>query len=144
MTEPAGKRLAEPALMAWIDIKKCRSAGPAIEIFVAAANGEIGLGASQVNRHRTCRMREIPDDEDTLVMRRPGQRRHVVTIAVAVVDMGQHQHSHIFIQHVRDIFWGIGKNQPVTLADLLGHAFRDIKISRKIIALRNDLAAFAD
>ena len=41
-------------------------AGPAVEELVAAAEGEVGAAAQQVDRHRPRRVRQVPDHQRTL------------------------------------------------------------------------------
>ena len=61
---PAGQRLPEAVGVPGVHPDKGRRAGAAVEVFVAAADGEIGLRAGQVHRHGTRAVRQVPDRED--------------------------------------------------------------------------------
>jgi len=95
MTKPAFEGLRIGRKMPGRDIDEGRSARPTIEIFVAAADGEIGIGGGQTDRQCAGGMRQIPDGERACGVRGSGEPGHVVAGAGAVVDFGEEQHRDI-------------------------------------------------
>ena len=69
---------------------KAGRAGSAIEVFISAADREVGLRPMQVDRHGAGRMGQVPDGQRALGVGVGCQARHVVQVAGAVVDVGQH------------------------------------------------------
>jgi len=74
--------------MARMDPDESRRTGAAVQIFVGAANREIGVADGQAHLHRTGRMGQIPQRQRPLRMDVGSQRLHVVQVAAAVIDMG--------------------------------------------------------
>ena len=69
VAHPAGQRRAGRLGMLRRDIDEGRRAGSAIQIFVGAADREIGVGAGDIDRQRAGRMREVPDGQRARRMR---------------------------------------------------------------------------
>ena len=61
MAHPAAQRRHQPLLKMLGDVEEGRGAGAAVQIFVAAADGELGAGLVQVKRHRADAVAEIPE-----------------------------------------------------------------------------------
>lgn len=66
MSHPAPDRLllCEP-VVALVDVAEGRRSGPAIEVLVGAADGEIGVPRVEVHGYRTDRMAEVPQHQRT-------------------------------------------------------------------------------
>ena len=89
---------------------KRRRAGSAVQVLVAAANREVGVGGVQVDRHRAGGVREIPHDQRAGVVRGVRDVRHAMHAAGAVVDMGQHQDGDAIVQQRGNVV-GVGQHQ---------------------------------
>ena len=141
MAEPAAQRLLEPALVARRGVEEGRCPRSAIQIFVAAANGKIDIAAFQIDRQRAGRMRQIPDHQRTGILRRAGQRRHVMHATVAVIHMGEHQHRDIAVQRRCDLLRPVDMDKPVMPATLPDHPFGNVIVGREIAGLGDDFRA---
>jgi hypothetical protein len=64
MAKPAVQKGMGRVRVAWRDIDEGGRTRPAIEVFIGATDGEIGLGPRQINRDGTGGMRQIPDRDD--------------------------------------------------------------------------------
>ena len=71
MAHPAAQRLAQLQLMTARDIKKGRGTRSAVQIFVAAPDGEIGFVAIEKQLHRARAVTQIPHDEGARNRARP-------------------------------------------------------------------------
>ena len=63
VAEPAGQRLARLLVPALGDEEEGGRPWPAVEVFVAAADREIGAGGVQLDRHRAGAVGQIPQRE---------------------------------------------------------------------------------
>jgi hypothetical protein len=86
------------------DIDEGRRTRPAVQIFVGAADREIGFRTGKIDRNGAGRMGEVPHRDHARVMGLFCQRLHVVQAAGAVVDLGDHQHRHAVIDRGLDLF----------------------------------------
>ena len=78
-------------------------AGSGVEVFVGAADREIGIGRGEIDGDCAGAVREVPDGEGAGGMGGFGERRHVVQPAGAVIDLRQHQHGDVVGEMVGDI-----------------------------------------
>ena len=115
---------------------KGRGAWAAVQVFVAAADSEVGVGALQVDRHRAGRMGQVPDHQRAGAVGGGRDGLHVVQVARAVVHLGQHQHGRIVVQDGGNLVHAVDQMQA--RAVLLGQAFGDVEIGREVAALRDD------
>ncbi len=92
VAQPAGQGRASDLGVPRGDVDEGRAAGAGVEVFVGAADREIGPAASDVDRQRAGGMGEIPDDQRARRMRLFGQAGHVVPPPGAVIDLGDHHH----------------------------------------------------
>ena len=93
--EPARQRLPpllpiHPRGVAGMGPDERRRARSAVQVLVAAADGEIGRVAGEIDRHRAGRVRQVPDRQRPGGVGGGGQLAHPVHPAGAVVDVGQH------------------------------------------------------
>ena len=92
MREPAGERLVERGEMALRHIDMRGRAGSAVEKLVAAADREVGAIPVEMKFDRAGRMREVPDDQRALLVRGLRDRRHVLDLGGAIVDVAELDH----------------------------------------------------
>ena len=143
VAEPARERLAQLLAVhargvARMRPQERRRAGPAVQVLVAAADREVGIGAVQVDRHRARRVRQVPDDERAGRMRRARRRGEPVHAAAAVVDVGEHQHGDLVVQGFIDART-VDQSEIETVRR--GDAFGHVEIGREVAALGEDDAA---
>ena len=128
--------------MARVHPHKGRGAGAAVEVFVAAADGEVGLRALQVHRHGASAVGQVPDGERTRHVGGGGGGMHVEHGAGAVVHMRQHQHSHAAGMGVGqgggDV---LGVHQPQLQALRGAQALGDVEVGGEVGALGKHHAA---
>ena len=79
--EPAPDRLGDLLLQISSDVAECRSAWPAVQVLVRAADREVDVAFIEVDGHGAHRMAEIPQDERAGVVHDPGDRSHVGEVA---------------------------------------------------------------
>ena len=77
MAEPAPDRLVQARLQFLAHVDERRRAGPAVQVLVAAADGEVGAARLQGHGHRAGRMAHVPEDQG------PGRMRDRVTSAMS-------------------------------------------------------------
>ena len=137
MAEPAAQRLAQSVEVARRDIGEGRGAGAAVEIFVAAADGEIGVRGTQIDRQSAGAVTEVPDDQRTGSMGARGQRPHVEFGAGAVVDLGDEHRGNVSADRVGQ---SLSRRQPdfVPLPHQCGEATGDVDVSGEIALLGDD------
>ena len=80
LPHPALDRVGEQCLQVPAHVQESRCTRSAVEIFVGTANRQIGMGAAQVDRHRTGCMAQIPEDECAFAMGQFGDSGHVISI----------------------------------------------------------------
>ena len=139
MTEPARQGGCDAILMAPRNGEKRRRAGPAIEEFVAAADGKIGVHAGKIERHRAGRMREVPDHQRAFGVRRFRDLRHVVHAARAIAHMGE-EHAGDIVVDDRGKFFRRGRLEHMVPAQVAYQSLHDIKIGGEIFALGQNRA----
>ncbi len=96
MPQPARQGRAHRTGVTRRDIDKGRRAGACIQVFIGAADREIGVAGGQMHRKCPRRMGQIPDHHRADIVRRSGQGRHVVAPPSAIIDLGQHHDGDIF------------------------------------------------
>src|SRR5215831_517575 len=138
VAHPAGDDGPRAILMPRVHIEPGRRPRPAAEVFVAAADREVGAGAREVDRDGASRVRAIPQRQGAPGARQLVDRGHVPASARAVVDVAQVEHT------------DVGGERPVELSGLLdaadrraaagepGESLGDIHIGREIMGLRDD------
>ena len=116
-----------------------RRARAAVEVLVAAADREVGVGAVQVDRHRAGRVRQVPHRQRAGGVRGARERGHVVHAAGAVVDVGEHQHGERRASSCAAISSGSTSSsvKPCCARQALG----DVEVGREVAALGDDHAA---
>ncbi len=116
-----------------------RRAGTAVQILVAAADGEIGAVGVQVHRHRAGAVRQVPHRQRAGVGGHARQRRHVVHAAAAVIHVREHEHGAVLVQR-RGQFVGLDEHEfmPALARQRLG----DIQVGGEVAALGDDALAF--
>ena len=137
MPHPAGQGGPSAIGDARGDIDEGRRTRPAVQIFVRATDGEIGVVARDIDWKRARRMREIPDDEHPRRMRLSDQRRHVVPATRAIIDLGHHHRRNRRIDRIRDRF---GRHDPQLMPapQRRQQPFGHVEIGREIAAVRQD------
>src|SRR5690606_35051714 len=103
-----------------------------VEVLVAAADGEVGVGADQVHRNRAGRVRQVPQRDRAAAAGGAGERGHVVHAACAVVDVGEHQHGERCIELRSDL---LGLDQLEREAVLPRQALGDVEVGGEVAAL---------
>jgi hypothetical protein len=138
VTPPAGQRLPEAFGMPGVHPHKGRCARPTVQVFVAAADGEIGIGTVQVHRHGAGAVGQVPHRQCARSMRGGGHGGHVVHGAGAVVHVGEHQHGNIRRQRGMDL---VRLDQLQAQSALLAQSFSNVQVSREVAALAHDQLA---
>ena len=112
--------------------------GPPFRVLVAAADGEVGRVAGEIDRHRAGGVRQVPDRQRPGGVGGGGQLAHPVHPAGPVVDMGQQQHRRPVVE-VRRQIGSVDQRQlaPVRSGQRVG----DVEVGREVGALRDDPAA---
>ena len=95
MPHPAAQRLAKALLMTARNVQKGRRTRPAVEIFVAAADGKIDFVAIEEQVHGSRAVAQIPKHKRAAIMRRFGERSHVMQFTRLVMNMRQDHECHI-------------------------------------------------
>ena len=123
MAHPALERGAQLILQSLGDEDVRRCAGAAVQIFVAAANGEVAAAAVEVEFDRARAVRQVPDSQRAGAMRGLIDRRHVVDGGGAIIDVGRCDDGGILIDCTHN-FPGRDRIQPQ--AEHFGQPLRDI------------------
>src|SRR6187401_3401617 len=71
------------------DKQESRRARPAVEIFIAAADGEVGAGPVEIETKSAGAVRQVPDRQRALGMRGSIERSHVMPLAAAKIGVRQ-------------------------------------------------------
>ncbi len=138
MAEPAGERLAGLLLPALGHEQEGRRARPAVQIFVAAADREIGPGGVQLDRERAGAVRQIPERQRAGVMRRPREVPHVVHAPAAVVDVGQHQQRGLRVERRFAARPAPTARSSIRSPSRSRRTLRDVEVGREVAPLRDD------
>ena len=110
----------------------------AVEVFVAAADREVGVGRVEVDRQRAGGMREVPDHERAGGMGDARHVRHVVQAAAPIVDLRQEEHRRVAVDPVEQIAVG---GEAQRHAGRGGDAVGDVEVGREVAALGDDVPA---
>src|SRR5262249_752083 len=102
MAPPTREWLRELAVMALGGKHKCRRTRAAIEVFVRAANGEIGAVRIEINLEHASAVTEIPDRDRTCLMSATRECSHVAQHTGAIVHVIDEHHGHVVIDQVLD------------------------------------------
>ena len=138
MAHPALERIVEFVLQTVCHIDEGRSAGPTVQILVAAAHGEIAAGAVEVHFDCPRAVAKVPEDECARRVRRVIDRAHVVDGCRLVIDVGQADDGGLVVDLAEHLSGRDGLQlEPEHVAQALG----DIKIGREARLLGYDLAA---
>ena len=116
---------------------KGRRAGAAVQVFVATADGKVGMAGIQINRDGACRMSQIPDHHGAGVVGLAREVGHVETRAGPVIDLREHDNSHRLVNGRR---YRVAFNQPqfMALVEQSAQALGDIQIGGEVADLRHD------
>ncbi len=90
VTVPARQGLTHLLVMALSHVDERWRARPAVQILVAAANRHIGIGAIQIDFHRSCAVCQVPHHQGPHLMRLGGNFRHRVNRTGTIIHMRQH------------------------------------------------------
>src|SRR5436305_6552737 len=88
MAHPALERVRKLILQRFGDIDEGGSSGPAVQIFVAAADSQLGAAAIEVDLDRSSAVRQVPNDQRAGGAGGVAHRAYVVKGGRAVIDMG--------------------------------------------------------
>ena len=75
------------ALQLRIDVQIRRRTGATAQVLVATAYRQISLRRLELNGNGPSGVRQVPQGQGTMVVGQAGQRRHIESGAVAVIDM---------------------------------------------------------
>jgi hypothetical protein len=137
--EPAPDRLAQLALQLSPDVAEGRRTRPAVEVLVGAADGEVGTGPGEVDRHRADRVGRVPEGQRTVVVGQPGEVGHVGHGARAVGDVGQAERRRaveVGGEAARSGPWiGSLGTSPVVNAVVGGEALQDVAVGGEVVVV---------
>src|SRR3972149_9328649 len=130
-----------------MDVKECRRAGTAVEIFVGAANGEICIAGVKMDGNRANRMTQIPKYKRAFCVSKFGDALHIVEIAAFEGDMRERDKRGIFIDGVferGDIWCDVlvscaDKDNFVAVIEVLFDTLQDVQVGRKVEGIGNDM-----
>ena len=137
MAEPARERLLEGLLQAPGDVEEGGCPRAAVEIFIAAADREIGSAAVECYRHSTCAVAEVPQHKRPFRLRARGDPGHVMDFGGLEVDVGQAHDRHVAVDRVHDLVL-LDEAQAIAAAQELGETLGDVEIGREIVRLGED------
>ena len=139
MAHPARQRLPEAGGVARVRPDEGRRARAAVQVLVAAADGEVGLRGMQIDRHRAGAVRQVPDGQGAGVVRGAREGGHVVHAAAAVVDVSQHQQRDVAAPEAFPERLVLEQLEPPAV--LPAHALGDVEVGREVAAFGDDHAA---
>ncbi len=135
MAEPTLDWIVELTLERCGDVEVRRRTRPAVEVLVAAADGEIDAVALQLDLDRAGRVRQVPEHECAGGVRGIRQRRHVVTFAGPEVDVGECQQSRVARQGSEEL---LAFHHADLAAQHLRDTARDVEVGGKVRPLGHD------
>ena len=103
VAHPALQRDCKLVLQPLGDVDESRRAGAAVQIFVAAADGEVAAGAIEIELDRAGAVRQVPHGQRASRMRRVVDCPHVVDRGRAVIDMGQGDDRGVVVDRARSL-----------------------------------------
>ena len=141
VAHPAGQRRAQRRPdAARRRNRKAGRAGAAVEVFVAAADREIGVAGVEVDRDRPDAVAEVPEHQRALRLRRGGDRGHVEPRGGLVVDVGQHHDRGVGVDRGGDAVAVDGAD--LDAGEGRGDALRQVEVGREIAGFgQDDVAA---
>ena len=135
MAEPAWDGVAELAVQATAHVQQRRCSGTTVEVLVPATHGHVGTVRVDLQGNRRDAVAEVPERQRAGVARRRAERAHVVHVAGAVVDVGEHQHRDLVIQGIEQLHPGHHLHRAAT--EPCGGS-GDIEIGVEVLRLGED------
>ena len=128
------------------DVEEGGRAGPAVEVLVAAADGEVDVPRVELDGHDADRVAEVPQDQRARVVGDLRQRRGVGEPGGPVGHVAQHHQrglrSHRFGELVGgDAGGGVDVDPPEGHAELVGDPLGDVAVGREVVTVDRDLRA---
>ena len=135
--EPSLDRVGKFVVQRRGDVQKRGGAGSAVQILVAASHREVDPITLQLDLDCAGGVRQIPQRQGAGPMRRLRERRHVVPLAVAEVDVREREQRGVAVECLRDVR-AVDRAQLAT--EQLDGAPRDVQIRREVAPLGDDHA----
>nr|GEU28320.1 hypothetical protein [Tanacetum cinerariifolium] len=141
---PARERLFELFLVALGHPDEGWRAGTAVEEFIGAAHGKVGVGGIELHVHGAGRMGQVPQRQRAGRVDLRGGGRHVEHAARAVVDVGEHHHGHLLAgvacQRGGQVGPRVEQRQFIAAFEPAQQAFGHVDIAGEVVAFGNDHA----
>ena len=143
VTEPPRKRLApahqvHPRHVSRMRPRERGRAWAAVQVLVATADREVGVGAFQIDRHRASGMRQVPHHQRAGSVRRFREVGHAMHPARPIVDVRQHQDADMIVQLGQDVVSVCQYElEPVRMRQCLGN----VEVGWEVRPLRQNLEA---
>ncbi len=146
VAHPALDRLGELALEPGVDVAEGRRAGAAVEVLVAAADGEIDVPLVERDRDRTGGVAQVPEDQRARVVGDPGQPGGIGQPGRAVGDVVEHDQRRTLADRVAELVGrhALGRvdlDPAQGQAALGGDALGDVAVGREVVGVDDDLGA---
>ena len=138
---PAGQRLAEARLVFFGYPDEGGRAWAAVQVLIGAANGQVGAGAVQVQRHGAGRMGQVPQRQRALRVAMAADGCHVVLVAGTVVDVREHGDGTIGGYGLRQLLGAVDQAQLVAAIEPGGKTLRHVQVGREVAAFADDDSA---
>ena len=137
MAPPTRQRRPYRVLQVRAHIKEGGRARPSVEVFVGAAQREVGIGAGEIDGRGAGRMRKIPDGQCAGGMGCGGHGPHVMQPRGPVVHFRQHDDGH---RVVDGLHHGVRLHDPQNMATTqqVAQALRHIEVGREIAGVGED------
>ncbi len=118
--------------------------GSAVEVLVGAADGEVHAPAVELDRHRSRRVAEVPEDEGPGVVDDRGDRLDVGEVSRAVGDLAEHHDRGPLPHGCADLFDGDARlaldlDPADGQATLGGDALHDVAVGGEVVGVDDDL-----
>ena len=137
MRPPAGQGLARRLVEPRSDVDEGRRAGPAVEILIGAADGEIDRACVERDRHDARRMAQVPDHQRARVVDHGRLGGHVAERAGPVIDMRQQDGGDVGGKHRRERFT-LGQIAQRDVRAVRRQRLGDVEIGREALRLGDD------
>ena len=135
MAHPARQGRLRPRLVAARRIDVGGRARAAVQVLVAAADGEVGLASVQRHRQSAGGMAEVPHGQGAGVVGAGGDGRHVPHPPGAVVDVADGQDGGVLAQRCLEALLGGGaKARP----GLLGQGLQHVEVGGELLGVGQD------
>ena len=143
---PALDRLGEVCLVTFGDVRERRRAGAGVEVLVRAPDREVEAPGIRLDRHRSGRVAQVPQDESARVVRDAGERRGIREEAGPVRDVAQHHDSGLRPDRCAQGIGGhprgaIDLDPAQAPAALGGDPGGQVAVRREVVGVHHDLDA---